>query len=315
MSVKHLAFAALGALILASTPALVTPAMAKPKVVVSLGKVKNDTFLTILKNSMVDAAAQHPELDIVVEDADNNSQTQDQQISDAVTDKAAAIVIMNVDVDSAKFAVDATTKAGVPLVFVNRLPPMDRFDGKVAIVACNDLVAGRLQMRLIAEKIKDTGNVVILRGEDGHPAARDRTAGVKEIIAAKPGLHLVKEATGNWSREQGEQLITQWLGEGVKIDAIAANNDEMALGAIDALKKAGYKPGQIPVGGVDGTAFALDSIKSGYLTMSVLQNAKAQAEQALNDAAKFANSDYAQLYDWVPYEVIIPTNVDKYAVN
>ena len=307
---KTAALVALGVMVLAATPAL-----AKPKVVVSLGKWKGDTFLTILHDSMLDAAAQHPDLDIVVEDADNNSQTQNDQVRQAISDKAAAIVVMNVDVDSAKFAADATAKAGVPLVFVNRLPPMDRFDGKVAIVACNDLVAGRLQMRLIGNQIKDSGNVVILRGEDGHPAARDRTAGVKEIIAAKPGLHLVKEATGNWSRDQGEKLVTQWLADGVHIDAIAANNDEMALGAIDALKKAGYKPGQIAVGGVDGTAFALDAIKSGYLTMSVLQNAKAQAEQALNDAAKFANKDYAQLYDWVPYEVIIPANADKYAAK
>ena len=292
-----------------------SPALAKPKIVVSLGKTKNDTFLTILKNSLIDAAAQHPDLDIVVEDADNNSQIQNQQIRDAIAQKVAAIVVMGVDVDSTKYAADATAKAGVPLVFVNRLPPMDRFDGKVAIVACNDLVAGRLQMRLVAEKIKDSGNVVILRGEDGHPAARDRTAGVKEIIDSKPGLHLVKEATGNWSRDQGEQLVTQWLGEGVHIDAIAANNDEMALGAVAALQKAGYKPGQVAVGGVDGTVFALDAIKSGYLTMSVLQNAKAQAQQALNDAAKFANKDYAQLYDWVPYEVIIPANVDKYAAK
>ena len=306
---KRLALAALGVLALAAAPAL-----AKPKVVVSLGRT-NDTFLKILNDSMVEAAAQHPDLDIVIEDANNVSQTQNDQIHQAIADKAAAIVIMNVDVDSAKYAADETAKAGIPLVFVNRLPPMDRFDGKVAIVACNDLVAGRLQMRLIGNEIKDSGNVVILRGEDGHPAARDRTAGVKEIIAAKPGLHLVKEATGNWSRDEGEKLITQWLADGVHIDAIAANNDEMALGAIAALQKAGYKPGQIAVGGVDGTAFALDAIKSGYMTMSVLQNAKAQAQQALNDAAKFANKDYAQLYDWVPYEVIIPANVDKYAAK
>ncbi len=89
----------------------------------------------------------------------------------------------------------------------------------------------------------------------------------------------------------------------------------MALGAIDALQKAGYKPGQVAVAGVDGTSAALDAIRAKWLTMSVLQSAKAQAQVALEDAAKFARKDYAQLYDWVPYEVIIPSNVEEFAAK
>jgi len=306
---KHLlCTAAVGLALIAS------PALAKQKIVVLMPR-SDDTFINLLRDSMIAEGAQHPDLDVQVEDAHNDSATQISQIEQAVKDRASALIILTVDSASAQAAADDTAKAGVPLVFLNRLPPMDRFSGRVSIVASNDLVAGRLQMRLLSSKIGGQGNVVILRGEDGHPAARDRTAGVKEVLATKPGIHVVEEATGNWKREDAEKLVTQWLNQGVHIDAVAANNDEMALGAIAALQKAGYKPGQVAVGGTDGTSFGLEAIKSGYLTLSILQNAKAQARQAFIDAAKFANNEYAQLYDWVPYELIIPSNVDSYAAK
>lgn len=306
----------IGATVLSLAASSVLPAVAqaKPKIVVTLARA-DDTFTIILRDSILAAAAQHPELDVVVEDAHRDSGAQIGHVKDAIAQKADVVMIMNVDDASAQSAADQTSKAGVPLIFVNRLPSIDRFDGQVAIVACNDLVAGRLQMRLVSSQIKDTGNVVILRGEDGHPAARDRTAGTKEIIAAKPGLKLVKDVTGNWKREDAERLVTGWLNDGLHIDAVIANNDNMALGAIDALQKAGYKPGQVVVAGVDGTSEALDAIRSHWMAMSVLQNATAQANQAFDDAVKFAKKDYAQLYDWVPYEVIIPSNVEQFAAK
>ncbi|MBW8882017.1 MAG: substrate-binding domain-containing protein [Asticcacaulis sp.] len=306
---KTLTLIAATALALVAVPGL---AAAKPKIVVTLERA-DDTFTLTLKQSIEAAAAQHPELDVVIEDAKRDSATQVGHVKDAIAQKADAIIIMNVDDAAATAAAADTAKAGIPLIFINRLPAIDRFDGQVSIVACNDLVAGRLQMRLVGSQINNTGNVVILRGEDGHPAARDRTAGVKEIIAAKPGLKLVHNETGGWKRANAEQLVAGWLAAGEHIDAIVANNDDMALGAIDALQKAGYKPGQVVVAGVDGTPGALDAIRSKWMTMSVLQNAKAQAQVAFEDAVKFVKKDYAQLYDWVPYEVIIPSNVETFA--
>ncbi|MGZ3298216.1 MAG: substrate-binding domain-containing protein, partial [Asticcacaulis sp.] len=165
----------------------------------------------------------------------------------------------------------------------------------------------------IAERLKNSGNIVILRGEEGHPAAIERTQGVKEILATRAGIHLVAEAGCDWKRDKAEKQVTQWRQSGQHIDAILANNDEMALGAIDALKKANIPAGKIAVAGVDGTADALAAIRSGYLTMSFLQNANAQGKQALTDAKAFAGKQYAELYDWVPYELIIPSNVAEYA--
>jgi ABC-type sugar transport system substrate-binding protein len=290
----------------------VTPASAKTRIFLSMAKT-NDKFIGILKNSIEAEAAKDPDVELIVGDAKNDEATQVRQVKEAIADKVDAVIILTVNTGSAKSVMDLTSKTGTPLIYLNRRPPIDHFTGKVAIVSSNDLVAGRLQMRLIADKIGNAGNVVILRGEDGHPAAIERTQGVKEILASKPNITLVEEATGNWDRAQGGTLVTQWLQGGKPISAILANNDEMALGAIDALKKAGKKPGEIYVAGVDGTADALTAINSGYLTLSLLQNARAQGAQALADAKKFVSKDYAELYDWVPYELIIPSNIQQYA--
>lgn len=290
----------------------VSPAFAKTRIFLSMAKT-NDKFIGILKNSVEAEAAKDPDIELIVGDAKNDEATQVKQVRDAIADKVDAIIVLSVNTGSAKSVLDLTAKAGTPLIYLNRRPPIDRLAGRVAVVSSNDLVAGRLQMRLVADKIGNAGNVVILRGEDGHPAAIERTQGVKEILATKPGITLVEEATGNWDRAQGEQLVTQWLQGGKPLKAILANNDEMALGAIDALKKAGKKPGDIYVAGVDGTADALLAINSGYLTLSLLQNARAQGAQALADAKKFVGKEYAELYDWVPYELIIPSNIQQYA--
>ena len=290
----------------------VTPAFAKTRIFLSMAKT-NDKFIGILKNSIEAEAAKDPNVELMVGDAKNDEATQVRQVKEAIADKVDAVIILTVNTGSAKSVMDITSKAGTPLIYLNRRPPIARFTGKVAIVSSNDLVAGRLQMRLIADKIGNAGNVVILRGEDGHPAAVERTQGVKEILASKPNITLIEEATGNWDRAQGATLVTQWLQGGKPISAILANNDEMALGAIDALKKAGKKPGEIYIAGVDGTADALTAINSGYLTLSLLQNARAQGAQALADAKKFVSKDYAELYDWVPYELIIPSNIQQYA--
>ena len=289
-----------------------SPVFAKTKIFVSMAK-SNDKFLDILRNSVAAEAAKDPDIEITIVDAHNDSATQVGQVRQAIAERADAVIVLAVDGDSAKSVAAMSAAGRTPVIYLNRRPPIDRFTSPVAIVSSNDLVAGRLQMRLIADKIGNAGNIVILRGEDSHPAAAERTQGVKEILATRPGIHLIHEETGNWQRAQGEKLVTQWLQSGEPISAILANNDEMALGAIDALQKAKIPPGKILVAGVDGTADALAAIKSGYLTLSLLQNASAQGAEALNDAKKFAGKQYAELYDWVPYELIIPSNLAQYA--
>lgn len=300
------------ALLTLALMAAATPALAKTKIFFSMNR-DDDKFVNILHQSIMAAASKDPDIDITVVYAGNDSAKQIEQVKAGLAQNPDVVMALPVDESSSTAIAQATAASHTPLVYVNRRPSQERFDNDVAIVSSNDLVAGRLQMRLIAEKIGNAGNIVILRGENGHPAAIERTEGVKEILATKPGIKLIAEETGNWKRSEAEKLVDGWLDSGQTINAIVANNDEMALGAIDSLQKHHVPPGKIAVAGVDGTADALAAIKSGYLTLSLLQNAGAQGAQALADAKKFSAKQYAQLYDWVPYELIIPSNVQDYA--
>ncbi|MCB8835224.1 substrate-binding domain-containing protein, partial [Escherichia coli] len=111
-------------------------------------------------------------------------------------------------------------------------------------------------------------------------AARQRTKDIHDVIATDEckGLTIVEEQTANWSRTQGADLMTNWLSAGLEFDAVISNNDEMAIGAIQALKAAGRKMDTVIVAGVDATQDALAAMAAGDLRVTVFQNAAGQGK-------------------------------------
>lgn len=287
--------------------ALAAPAAAETKLTFLMPEA-GDRFLDSLQSAVVSTAASKFSASVEVAQAAGKGETQVTQARAALDAKPAALIVTPVDDASARTITEMSAAAGIPLVFVNRRPS-GPVTNRMAIVSANHLVAGRVQMRMLAQRLGDRGNVAILRGKDSDNAAQERTAGVKEILAQRPGLKLLAEASADWSRRQAQDQVTAWLRSGLKFDAIAANNDEMALGAVAALKAAGLS-GKILVGGVDGTSDGIAAVKSGDLSVSVLQDAPLQGAQAVNDAVKLARGEYVQPYDWVPHQLILPARGD-----
>jgi ribose transport system substrate-binding protein/inositol transport system substrate-binding protein len=290
-----------------------TGAGAATRIYVTLSR--SEKFIDGIRDSILREDQADGDVEVTLELAGGDSATQQHQIDDAVAKKYDAIMVLTVDDVAGQHALDRVRKAGIPLVFVNTPPPGAEFTGKVSIVACNDIVAGRLQMRMLARAINGRGNVAVIRGEDGHAATDDRTQGIKEILANHPDLKLVESESAHWSRDTAEQLVTGWLDHGVHIDAIAANSDEMALGAVTALHKHGITNGKVFVGGTDGTSHGLDGVKSGDLAVTMRQDTAAMAHMALLNAKTMAAGGYAQLYEWVPYEIVLPSNIAQYATQ
>lgn len=166
-------------------------------------------------------------------------------------------------------------KAKIPLVFVNRKPEVALPAG-MAYVGSDSKLAGKLQMEALAKLMNGKGNVMILMGELSSEATRDRTRGVEEVAANYPGIKIVDKQTAKFFRKEAVDVTTDWILSGQQIDAIASNNDEMAIGAILALKQA--KKSGVLVAGVDGTPDALEFIKKGDLALSVFQTPKAVAK-------------------------------------
>ena len=168
-----------------------------------------------------------------------------------------------------------------------------------------------MQAEWLAEQLGGKGNVVIMNGDLAQEAAQMRTEGEKQVFAKFPDIKIIREDTGNWSRDQGLALMENWLASGDQIDAVAANNDEMAIGALQAIEAAGQL-GNILVGGVDASPDALQEMDEGRLNVTVFQNAKGQGEGGIKAAIALARGEQIEQITWVPFELVTPENYKDY---
>ena len=267
----------------------------------------DDNFLTIVRNS-INNEMKAENVKGQVEDAKGDVAQQLQQVQNFIGQGVDAIIVNPVDTNAVKPIVDLTTKAGIPLVFINR-KPATTLTGKMAFVGSDSELAGRLQMEALAKRMNYKGNVAILLGDLANEATRERTKGVEAIVAKYPGLKVVQKQTAKFTRNDAVDVTSNWLTAGDDIQAIASNNDEMAIGALQAL---GKNPNNILVAGVDGTPDALQMIKNGKMVASVFQDAKGQGEGAVQTAVKLVKGEKVQPIVDIPFQLITKENYEKF---
>ncbi|MBV8399382.1 MAG: sugar ABC transporter substrate-binding protein [Acetobacteraceae bacterium] len=272
----------------------------------------DDNFLTILRQAMADYAKTQPDVELQFQDAQGDVGRQLSQVQNFVAQGVDAMIVNLVDASATKSMTQAAASAGIPLVYVNRQPDETEFPGKVVVVASDDLVAGRLQGTELVKRMGDKGIVVIMLGDLANNATHGRTTGVKEIFAKYPGIKIIEEQTANFERGKAIDLMNNWISKGDKIDAVSSNNDEMALGAIIAMRQAGLDPHKIPVGGVDATPDGLAAIAKGDLAVTVFQDAKGQGKRSVDDALKLIRGEKVQTRDIIPYELVTAENYKEY---
>lgn len=295
----------------------------------------DDTFMTGVRNAISQAADGKAEVEIV--DSQNSQPTQNDKIDLFITKQVKSLAINPVDRNAAGVIIDKAQKANIPVVFFNREPlpeDMKKWD-KVYYVGAKAEESGTMEGQLVvdywkahpeADKNKDgVVQYVMLKGEPGHQDAELRT---KYSIQAleDSGLKVEKlaEDTAMWDRVKGQEKMAAFLAsQGDKIEVVFANNDDMALGAIEALKAAGYFKDNkfMPVVGVDATAPALKALEEGTLLGTVLNDAKNQGAATFNLAYTLAkgekpnkeNSGYEitdDKYVWIPYKKITKDNMN-----
>ena len=279
----------------------------------------DDNFLTVLRNG-IQAQADASGLSVQIEDAQNDVAKQLDQINNFAASGVDAIIVNPVDTSATQAMTDAAAAAGIPLVYVNRQPiNVDTLPDNQAFVASNEVDSGTLETievcRLLKEKGKDNANIYVMMGELSNQAAVQRTADIHDVMAAGKcavTLNIIDEQTANWSRDQAQNLMTNWLSTGTAFDAVIANNDEMAIGAIQAMKAAGLSMEEIVVGGIDATQDALAAMQAGDLDVTVFQNAAAQGSGSLDAAVKLAKGESVDKKVYVPFELVTPANIDNY---
>jgi len=274
---------------------------------VSIARV-DDNFMTYVRTGL-EAAAKHQDVQIQFEDAQSDVVRQLNQVEGFLNQKVDAVIVLPVDTAATANITRAAVAAKTPLVYVNRHPDERTLPEGVVTVASNDIEAGQLQMRYLAQKLGGKGNVAIIMGDLAQNATHARTEGVKQVLKDFPGIKIVEQQSAEWQRSKGMDLTSNWLLAGTAFNAIVANNDEMAIGAAMALQQAGKAKGEIAIVGIDGLPDGLAAIKRGLLAGSVFQDPKAQAAQAVQAAVRMIKGEQVEAQVWVPFELITPEQV------
>ena len=302
-------------LILGSVMALMLSTAAHAETIGVSMAVFDDNFLTVLRTGMTDYAKTLNGVSLQVEDAQNDVAKQQSQIQNFIASGVTAIIVNPVDTDATAAMSKLAADAKIPLVYVNRQPVnVDTLPENQAFVASNETESGTLEAKEICKLLGGKGNAVVIMGELSNQAARMRTKDVHDVLATDDckGIKIVQEQTANWNRQQGADLVTNWLSAGIDFNAVISNNDEMAIGAVQALKAAGKDLNSVIVGGVDATQDALASMQAGDLKVTVFQDAAGQGKGAVDAALKLAKGEKIDKKVYVPFQLVTPANAKDF---
>lgn len=268
------------------------------RVGLSLSTLNNPFFVTLRDGAQ--KMANELGITLIVADAQDNPAKQLNDMEDFIQQKVNLILVNPTDSDAIVTAVEAANKANIPVITVDR----GANGGKVLChIASDNVAGGRMAGAYVVDLIGGKGNVVELEGILGTSAARDRGNGFNEVIAAYPGIRVVARQTANFNRAEGLMVMENILQAQPNIQAVFAHNDEMALGAIEAIKSAG-KLGIIKVVGFDAVDDAMAAVKKGEMAATVAQQPAMMGELGVIKAFEYL-STYT-LYIPVALQLVLP---------
>ncbi len=305
-----------------------------------------DTFIQMIDKVVQKAAVDRAQ--VISEDAQDSHIMQEEQVNNLAQTNVKSVIINIVDRSQGPAVLKILKERNIPVVFINREPEESVITGwnMAYYVGAKPLEAGRMSVEIIIDYFVHHRNAdrngdglvqyVVLMGEPSHQDTVYRTQAYRETFDESDyrggiGGQELTRAVANWDREQARQRMNEMINAfGNQIEAVLANNDEMALGAIDALKEAGYFSNNnrfIPVVGVDGIQEALISVSQGELLGTVLNDSVSQGVDALYIAAALANKtkpidtsvkltsangEGPGRYIWVPYHKVTKENYRGY---
>ncbi|MFF0224325.1 substrate-binding domain-containing protein [Streptomyces sp. NPDC004629] len=276
-----------------------------PKVGLSLSTLNNPFFVQIRAGAQ--AEAKRLGVDLTVTDAQNDASQQANQLQNFTSSRLGAIIVNPVDSDAASNSVKAADRAKIPVIAVDRGVNNARTD---ALVASDNVAGGELAAKTIAEKLGGNGKIVILQGQAGTSAARERAAGFAAGLKAYPGIQVVAQQPADFDRTKGLDVMSNLLQAHPDVQGVIAANDEMALGAIKAL---GAKAGRsVSVVGFDGTPDGLTAVKNGTLYASVAQQPTQLGKIAVDNALKALQGKKIDETVKVPVKVVTEQNVNGF---
>jgi len=233
-------------------------------------------FFVIMK-SEAEAAAAKLGVKLVFHDSENQSSIQMTGVENFIAQKVDGILISPMTTDSLIPAIEAAAKAGIPVATVDRKANTDIV---LVHIGADNVEGGRAAARYIIEKLGNKGTVIELEGTPGSSAAVDRKAGFDEVMNAS-GVKIIVSQTAEFSRSKAQSVMENLMQAYPKFDAVFGANDEMIIGAIEAMSGAGIDPKSIVTIGFDATPDAFAYMKEGKLGATIDQFPGQQAQAAL----------------------------------
>lgn len=293
---KFFKIATVTAAMLAGTAAM---AQDKPKIGAAVYGL-NAEFMQIWAAALeAHPAVQQGLVELTIFDGRYDALVQQDQFETMITQDFDAIIFVPIDIEAGASAVQAASDAGIPVFGSNTRVNSDLL---TSYVGSDDVQSGYMEAKYVLDKIGCTGEVVIIEGPIGQSAQIQRLEGNQKALAECPDVEVVEQQTANWSRAEAQTLMENWLtAHPDEIDGIIGQNDEMALGAIEAVKAANLNVTDFAIAGIDGVTDALNAVKAGDMA-SILQDGAAQAQGALDLAIASVMPDYEPMSDiWTKY--------------
>ncbi len=275
------------------------------------------------------ALERHPDVksglvQITVFDGNYDASVQQSQFETMVTQGFDGILFVPIDIEAGAAAVDTAFEAKIPVVGSNTRVNNPKL---TSYIGSDDVKSGYMEAKAVLDKIGGKGNVVIIEGPIGQSAQIERRKGNLQALAEYTNVKTLEMKTANWSRAEALNLMENWLSAHPgKINGVIGQNDEMALGAIQAIKDAKLDVKSFAISGIDGVTDAMLAVKNNEM-ISILQDATGQAQGALDIALRVIigesykpKAECWKSMDWgtslqktynVPWVPITLENVDK----
>jgi ABC-type sugar transport system substrate-binding protein len=286
------------------------PAGEKDKYVIGVTSPNQENEANaIWAEAMIEYAKELGNVEVIVTDGGGLAENQVAQCETFVTQGVDAVIISPYDAEGCIPAAQACIDGGVPAI-TSKVEISDQSLVQ-SYVGANDFDGGAMEMEHMAEALGGKGNIVILEGPTSISAAILRMEGINSVLKNYPDIKILYSQPADWMRDLAMQTMENWLQLGEQIDGVVAHNDEMALGAYDAIKDAGLEK-EIKVIGLDAIPAALESVKSGELIATVLQANEEIGRKAVDIALMLAKGEKVEETYYIPFVLITQDNVGDY---
>lgn len=234
------------------------------------------------------------------------------QFQQFINRKVDAIIVAPVNSATLTPQIKAAKEAGIAVIVTNLTASPDATPYITSYVGPDDVKAGANEAKHMVAALNGKGNVVVLQGPLGQSGEIDRTKGIKEVLAQNPGVTVLAIQPGNWARNKAYSIMQDWLSRyGSKIDGVIAENDDMAIGAIQALKEKGLA-GKIPVTGTDGIKDGMRAVRDGTELESNLQDGPLELGMAVQVAVNKVEGKPVPANAMFIMPELTKTNIDHY---